>query len=120
MSCIPPNPRRVGYIDPIHGPLEGPLYMVSNNWIPVAIKNNKNAFKWLIWNYKHMWYGDALVVECAREKQTKEQIEKMNRWGSETLDVDCPCRRRQGAPGRPRNRPSPGFYSFDENLLDTN
>ena len=22
-----PNPRRVGYIDPIHGPLDGPLYM---------------------------------------------------------------------------------------------
>ena len=29
MACIPPNPRRVGYIDPIHGPLDGPLYMGS-------------------------------------------------------------------------------------------
>ena len=29
MACIPPNPRRVGYIDPIHGPLDGPLYMCS-------------------------------------------------------------------------------------------
>ena len=29
MTCIPPNPRRVGYIDPIHGPLDGPLYMGS-------------------------------------------------------------------------------------------
>ena len=28
--CIPPNPRRVGYIDPIHGPLDGPLYMGSH------------------------------------------------------------------------------------------
>ena len=27
---IPPNPRRVGYIDPIHGPLDGPLYMDSH------------------------------------------------------------------------------------------
>ena len=63
---------------------------------------------------RRLWYGDALVVECAREKQAKEQIEKMNGWSSETLDMDCPCRRRQGAPGRPRNRPSPGFYSFDE------
>ena len=27
MACIPPNPRRVGYIDPIHGPLDGPLDM---------------------------------------------------------------------------------------------
>ena len=29
MACIPPNSRRVGYIDPIHGPLDGPLYMGS-------------------------------------------------------------------------------------------
>ena len=29
MDCIPPNPRRVGYIVPIHGPLDGPLYMGS-------------------------------------------------------------------------------------------
>ena len=29
MPCITPNPRRVGYIDPIHGPLDGPLYMGS-------------------------------------------------------------------------------------------
>ena len=27
--CIPPNPRRVGYIVPIHGPLDEPLYMGS-------------------------------------------------------------------------------------------
>jgi len=26
IACIPPNPRRVGYIDPIHGP----LYMGSH------------------------------------------------------------------------------------------
>ena len=30
MDCIPPNPRRVGYIDPIHGPLDGHLYMGSH------------------------------------------------------------------------------------------
>ena len=30
MACIPPNPRRVGYIDPIHGPLDGPLDMGSH------------------------------------------------------------------------------------------
>ena len=30
MTCIPPNPRRVGYINPIHGPLNGPLYMGSH------------------------------------------------------------------------------------------
>ena len=30
MACIPPNPRRVGYIDPIRGPLDGPLYMGSH------------------------------------------------------------------------------------------
>jgi len=26
MTCIPPNPRRVGYIVPTHGLLDGPLY----------------------------------------------------------------------------------------------
>ena len=30
MACIPPNPRRVGYIFPIHGPLDEPLYMGSH------------------------------------------------------------------------------------------
>ena len=30
MACIPPNPRRMGYIDPIHGPLDEPLYMGSH------------------------------------------------------------------------------------------
>ena len=30
MSCIPPNPKRVGYIDPIHGPLDETLYMSSH------------------------------------------------------------------------------------------
>jgi len=30
MACIPPNPRRVGFIDHIHGPLDGPLYMGSH------------------------------------------------------------------------------------------
>ena len=29
MACISPNPKRVGYIVPIHGPLDGPLYMGS-------------------------------------------------------------------------------------------
>ena len=29
MRCISPNPRRVGYIDSIHEPLDGPLYMGS-------------------------------------------------------------------------------------------
>ena len=30
MRCIPPNPRRVGYIVPIHGSLDEPLYMGSH------------------------------------------------------------------------------------------
>ena len=30
MACITPNPRRVGYIDPIHGSLDVPLYMGSH------------------------------------------------------------------------------------------
>ena len=29
IQCIPPNPRRVGNIVAIHGPLDGPLYMDS-------------------------------------------------------------------------------------------
>ena len=27
MACIPPNPRRVGYIDPIHEPLDMGLHI---------------------------------------------------------------------------------------------
>ena len=30
MACIPLNLRKVGYIDPIHEPLDGPLYMGSH------------------------------------------------------------------------------------------
>ena len=30
MAYIHPNTRRVRYIDPIHGPLDGPLYMGSH------------------------------------------------------------------------------------------
>ena len=30
MACIPLNLRRVGYIDPMHGPLDGPLHMGSH------------------------------------------------------------------------------------------
>ena len=30
MACIPPNPKRVGYIDHLHRPLDGPLYMRSH------------------------------------------------------------------------------------------
>ena len=29
VTCLPPNPRRVGYIVPKHGLLDGPLYMGS-------------------------------------------------------------------------------------------
>ena len=29
MRCIPPNPKRVGYIIPIHEPLDEPLYIGS-------------------------------------------------------------------------------------------
>jgi len=40
MACIPPNPRRVGYIDPIHGPLDGPLYMGSHIHQHLRVKIN--------------------------------------------------------------------------------
>ena len=40
MACIPPNPRRVGYIDPIHGPLDGHLYMGSHIHQQKQIKEN--------------------------------------------------------------------------------
>ena len=41
MAYLPPNPRRVGYIVPINGPLDGPLYMGS-------IYTNSCDFKYLI------------------------------------------------------------------------
>ena len=40
MACILPNPRRMGYIDPIHEPLDEPLYMGS-------IYSQHNAIDWL-------------------------------------------------------------------------
>ena len=45
MICIPPNPRRVGYIDSIHGPLDGPLYMGSiyTNTSPYYAQANGQA-----------------------------------------------------------------------------
>jgi len=41
MAYLPPNPRRVGYIVSINGPLDGPLYMGS-------IYTNSCNFKYLI------------------------------------------------------------------------
>jgi len=44
MRCIPPNPGRVGYIVPIHEPLDRPLYMGSHIHqqydIPLSQKKN--------------------------------------------------------------------------------
>ena len=51
MRCIPPNPRRVGYIDPIHGPLDGPLYMGSH------IHQQLNHFR-------HQWWGNQNILYC--------------------------------------------------------
>jgi len=42
MWCIPPNPRRVGNIVPIHGPLDGPQYMGSH----IHQQKIKWIFKW--------------------------------------------------------------------------
>ena len=39
MDRIPPNPRMVGYIDPIHGPLDGPLYMGSHMHQHIVLTN---------------------------------------------------------------------------------
>ena len=52
MACIPPNPRRVGYIVPIHGPLDGPLYMGSiyTNTYSQVRGNGRNSFPLRFWN----------------------------------------------------------------------
>ena len=39
MACIPPNPRMMGYIDPIHESLDEPLYMGSH--IQLLQNNNR-------------------------------------------------------------------------------
>jgi len=44
MACISPNPRRVGYIDPIHGPLDGPLYMGSHIHQQHALMWKRSAY----------------------------------------------------------------------------
>ena len=46
MACITPNSRRVGYIDPIHGP----LYMGSHihqqyRWADLTLKKPISKFK---------------------------------------------------------------------------
>ena len=48
MACIPPNPRRVGYIVSIHGPLDGPLYMSPHI-------NQQGALNFCSW----MWTQEA-------------------------------------------------------------
>ena len=99
----------------------GPAMEAADGDAPVVVSDTNLVWRSFgggeLWSLIPIWYGEALEVEYAREKQTKEQIEKTNRRDSEMLDVDCPCRRRQGAPQRPRNRPSPGSYSFDKNHL---
>ena len=53
MACIPPNPRRVGYIVPIHGSLDGPLYMgsiYSNSMIHEEVDySDFVSFQSIIW-----------------------------------------------------------------------
>ena len=64
MACIPPNPRRVGYIDPIHVPLDGPQYMGSHihqHFPPPMCRFTRLALlcaKQLMWLYgfcNNMW-----------------------------------------------------------------
>ena len=53
MACISPNSRRVGYIVPIHGPLDGPLYMGS-------IYSNKMRY-YLVTNFEGNHVADNKV-----------------------------------------------------------
>ncbi|RLM78073.1 hypothetical protein C2845_PM12G22300 [Panicum miliaceum] len=87
--------------------------MKLSYWMMNPMKNRKNSTKLKRACFQH-FKDDAWEVECAEEKQARGLIEMMSGWGSESPDVDCPCRRRQGAPERPKNRPSPGIYSFDK------
>ena len=56
-SLYSSNPRRVGYIVPIHGPLDGPLYMGS------IYSNNVN-------------HSEADIVIVRTEKDENGQIMK--------------------------------------------
>ena len=59
MACIPPNPRRVGYIGPIHGPLDGPLYMGSiYSNTPRSLNNRRSDVQdWTRREYKESTKG---------------------------------------------------------------
>ena len=75
MACIPPNPRRVGYIVPIHGPLDGPLYMGSiySNTSPLIAASNMVALA--VWP---TWIAVAIT-------ETIRKVPNINRLGTSSL-----------------------------------
>ena len=69
MACIPSNPRRVGYIVPVHGPLDGPLYMGSiyTNILIIAIAFTNLPtcdveLIFIILSYLHSCSGNHVLV----------------------------------------------------------
>jgi len=53
MACIPPNPRKLGYIVPIHGPLDESLYMGSIYNNPPSLNYRRSGVQdWTKRKYK--------------------------------------------------------------------
>ena len=91
MVCISPNPRRVGYIVPIHGPLDGPLYMGSiysntKNYCQVNVRPTLFCDAWISmrfarWaNFSVLWVSSELLdagvtvqISCKRKKKNYEK-----------------------------------------------
>ena len=58
MACIPPNSGRVGYKYPIHGTIDGPLYMGSHIHQQEILKNK---FVYLLLSAtKYLQYSDTV------------------------------------------------------------
>ena len=64
MACIPPNPRRVGYIDPIHGPLDEPLYIGSHIHQQACRKCRRRKSFCKTQGLGQLANGECLILVC--------------------------------------------------------
>ena len=76
MASIPPNPRRVRYIDPIHGPLDGPLYMGSHIHQQIASTKqwlvDRITFIWICHSSLTTFLGKAYIDEFEDQNHSHE------------------------------------------------
>jgi len=84
IRCIPPNPRRVGYIDPIHVPLDGPLYIGSiyTNTPPRSLNYRRSGVQ--DWTTRKptppcsLNYRRSGVQDWTRRRLDKKKVQRAN------------------------------------------